>query len=63
MSTDRLGKLQLNLVDVYGKRLNGKVDIQLRHQALSDFQVFNGLDTSKKILITDVWTYLMRRVE
>jgi hypothetical protein len=56
MSTNnKQGKLRLDLVDVYGKRLKGKVDVGLRHQVLSDTQVFNGLDASKKILITNLF--------
>lgn len=41
MASDPL--LELNLVDVYGKPLNEKVDIILRHQVLSETVKFNRL--------------------
>jgi hypothetical protein len=53
-SVGRNGQLQLELVDVHGNRLNGDVDVVLRHQQLSDHRVLRGLPASKKILIKDL---------
>jgi hypothetical protein len=41
----------LELVDVYGDKIGGKVDIMLRHQVLTHTPRFNGLDASKRIVI------------
>ncbi|MEK6302444.1 MAG: hypothetical protein AABO41_17170 [Acidobacteriota bacterium] len=52
MSADeRQGKLRLDLVDVYGDKIGGKVDVQLRHQVLHHSPRLNGLDASRKIPI------------
>ena len=50
----RQGQLRLELVDVYGKRLNQNVDIMLIHQQLSDRRVVHGIRSSSKILIRDL---------
>jgi hypothetical protein len=55
MSSDRQGQLRLDLLDVNGKRIKGRVDIRLRHQVLSHSPVHNGLDASKRILIKDLF--------
>lgn len=47
-------KLKLELVDVYGKRLGERVDIELRHQTLSERKVFRAVDASKIININDL---------
>ncbi len=50
----KAGQLRLELVDVYGIRLNEKVDILLYHQQLSDRRVVRGITASKKILIQEL---------
>src|SRR5262245_42455101 len=45
-------KLSLDLLDVYGKRLGELVDIDLRHQTLSEHKVVRGVPASKRIVIT-----------
>jgi hypothetical protein len=50
------GKLKLELVDVYGKRLQEKVDIALRHTRLTHNRVFKGVDASKLFQINDLFT-------
>ncbi|HZO52714.1 MAG TPA: hypothetical protein VFB63_08355 [Bryobacteraceae bacterium] len=45
-------KLRLELLDVYGKRLGEKVDIDLRHQTLAEHKVVRGVDASKKIAVS-----------
>ena len=50
------GKLRLELVDVFGKRLQEKVDISLRNLQLSHAPVLRGLDASKIINITDLFS-------
>ena len=50
-SDDRPGKLRLELVDVYGDKIGGRVDVQLRHQVLTHNPRINGLDASRRILI------------
>jgi hypothetical protein len=52
---DRDGKLRLELLDVYQKPLAGKVDIELRHQVLTDVRVIRNQAASKKILIPDLY--------
>jgi hypothetical protein len=47
-------KLRLDLVDVYGKRLGERVDIDLRHQMLSDHKVVRSVDASKKIIVSNL---------
>lgn len=47
-------KLRLDLVDVYGKRLGEKVDLDFRHQTLSEHKVKRGVDASKRIMISDL---------
>ena len=48
------GQLRLELVDVYGTRLNQNVDILLRHQQLSDRRIVRGIRSSSRILIRDL---------
>lgn len=48
------GKLKLQPVDVYGKRLQEKVDVFLRHTRRSQNLVFKGHDASKTI--SDLFT-------
>jgi hypothetical protein len=55
MSSEREGRLRLDLFDVYGKRTGGRADVRLRHQVLSHTPVFNGLDASKRIQIKDLF--------
>jgi hypothetical protein len=50
------GKLRLELVDVYGKRLQEKVDISLRHTKLSQSLFFKSRDASKPIQISGLFT-------
>ncbi|HYH85498.1 MAG TPA: hypothetical protein VEX60_08445 [Pyrinomonadaceae bacterium] len=50
------GKLKLELVDVYGKRLQEKVDISLRNLRVTHNLVFKNLDASKLIQITQLFT-------
>jgi hypothetical protein len=54
-SDDKQGQVRLDLVDVKGKRLGGKVDISLQHQVLSHAPKVNGQDASKKILIKNLF--------
>jgi hypothetical protein len=51
---ERPGKLRLELVDVYGDKIGGKVDVLLRHQVLTHSPRFNGLDASKRITIEEL---------
>ena len=53
-SLSRQGQLRLELVDVYGTRLNQSVDILLRHQQLSDRRIVRGVRSSSRILIRDL---------
>jgi hypothetical protein len=48
------GKLKLNLLDVFGKRLQEKVDISLRNLQLSHSPVLRSLDASKIINVTNL---------
>jgi hypothetical protein len=50
------GKLKLELVDVYGKRLQEKVDVAMRHTKLTHNLFFKGVDATKLFLITDLFT-------
>ncbi len=50
------GKLRLNLVDVFGRRLQERVDISLRNLHLTHAPVLRGLDASKVINITDLFS-------
>jgi hypothetical protein len=50
----RQGQLRLELVDVYGTRLNQNVDILLSHLQLSDRQIVRGISSSSIILIRDL---------
>jgi hypothetical protein len=52
---DRQGQLRLRLVDVFDANIGGRVGVRLRHQVLSDSQVFNNLDASKRIKITNLF--------
>jgi len=52
---DRQGQLRLSLVDVFDANIGGRVGVRLRHQVLSDSQVFNNLDASKRIKITNLF--------
>jgi hypothetical protein len=47
-------KLRLDLVDVYGDRLGEAVDIDFRHQTLSEHKVVRGADASKRIIVADL---------
>ncbi|MEK6286785.1 MAG: hypothetical protein AABO57_13685 [Acidobacteriota bacterium] len=48
---DRPGILRLDLVDLNGQKIGGRVDVLLRHQVLSHSPRFNGLDPSQGIEI------------
>lgn len=50
------GKLKLELVDVYGKRLQEKVDISLRHTKLTHNLFFKNVDATKFFQITELFT-------
>jgi hypothetical protein len=50
----RQGQLRLELVDIYGTRLNQNVDILLSHQQLSDRRIIHGIRSSSRILIRDL---------
>jgi len=50
------GKLKLELVDVYGKRLQERVDISLRHTKLAQSLFFKSQDASKLIQISSLFT-------
>jgi hypothetical protein len=50
------GKLRLELLDVYGKRLQERVDISLRNLHLSHAPSFRNMDASKIIQITNLHT-------
>jgi hypothetical protein len=52
---DKDGKLRLELLDVYGNRLGERVDINLRHQTLSDSRVVRSVSASSKIQIADLF--------
>ena len=45
-------KLGLDLMDVSGKRIGERVDIDLRHQTLSEHTVVRSVDASKRIVVT-----------
>ena len=53
-ANERQGKLRLSLVDVLGKNIRGRASVRLRHQVLSEVEMFNDLDASKKINITNL---------
>jgi hypothetical protein len=48
------GKLKLQLVDAFGKRLKEKVDISLRNLQLAHSPMFKSQDASKLITISDL---------
>jgi hypothetical protein len=50
------GKLKLELVDVYGKRLQETVDISLQHKRLPQSLFFKSKDASKFIQISGLFT-------
>jgi hypothetical protein len=50
------GKLKLELVDVYGKRLQESVDIAMRHLKFTENLFFKGSDASKLIQISGLHT-------
>jgi hypothetical protein len=50
------GKLKLELVDVYGKRLQESVDVTMRHTKFSQNLFFKGRDASKFLQINDLHT-------
>lgn len=54
-ANDRQGKLRLSLVDVLGNNIGGRANVRLRHQILSDLQVSNNLDASKKNIIGNLF--------
>jgi len=45
-------KLRLRIQDVYGKPVRELVDIDLRHQTLSEHKVIRAIDGSKRIIIS-----------
>ncbi|MCI0417651.1 MAG: hypothetical protein L0312_00275 [Acidobacteria bacterium] len=51
---EKEGQLRLELVDVYGTRLNQSVDILLRHQQLTDRRIVRGIRASTKILVREL---------
>lgn len=51
---ERTGRLRLDLMDVYGKRLQERVDVFLRHHELSDTVAVRDADASKRLLITNL---------
>jgi hypothetical protein len=53
-SLSRQGQLRLELVDVYGTKLNQSVDILLSHQQLSDRRIVRGVRSSSRILISEL---------
>lgn len=55
MSTsDKQGNLRLRLIDALGRNIGGRTSVRLRNQVLSDLHVFNDLDASKKINISNL---------
>jgi hypothetical protein len=48
------GKLNLEILDVYGKPIGEKVDINLFNQGLAERLVLRSIDASKNIRITDL---------
>lgn len=48
------GQLRLELVDVYGTRLDQSVDVLLRHQQLSDRRIVRGIRSTSRILLRDL---------
>jgi len=50
------GRLRLNLVDVFGRRLQERVDVSLRNLDLTHAPVLRGLDASRVIQITDLFS-------
>jgi len=50
------GKLKLALVDVYGKRLQENIDISLRNLQLTHNPILRGLDASRLINITQLFS-------
>ena len=50
------GRLRLNLVDVFGRRLQERVDVSLRNLDLTHAPVLRGLDASRIINITDLFS-------
>jgi hypothetical protein len=55
MSSNQQGQLRIEVIDVNDKRVGGRTDVRLRHQVLSHSLVRNGLDSSKKILIKELF--------
>jgi hypothetical protein len=51
---NKLGKLQLELVDVYGKRVEEKVSIHFRNSTIRHYAAFE-VDASRKVLITGLY--------
>ena len=50
------GKLELDLQDVFDKRIQEKVDISLRNLQLSHAPIFRNVDASTAITIGDLFT-------
>jgi hypothetical protein len=48
----RQGQLRLDLLDVYGNRLQERVDVFLRHQTLTEVKAARHVDASRSILIS-----------
>ena len=51
---DRTGKLKLELVDVHGHKLNEAVDIELKHQTLSERRMAKAQPSNKTIVVGDL---------
>lgn len=50
------GRLRLNLVDVFGRRLQERVDVSFRNLDLTHAPVLRGLDASRVINVTDLFS-------
>jgi hypothetical protein len=50
------GRLRLNLVDVFGRRLQERVDVSLRNLHLTHAPFLRGLDASRIINVTDLFS-------
>ncbi len=48
------GKLNLELVDVYGDRISERVDVALHNQGLAERLLLRNVDASKKVAITNL---------
>lgn len=52
---DRTGRLRLEMVDVYGRRLAENVDVFLRHMELSDVVAARDVDAHKVVTVTGLF--------